>query len=128
MLKIAGELQTGKLNVDLQPCGESTSATLSYLSGSGCKLSMTTKISENIASASTREDEFWLKLAKAQLCINSIFAIKQGADITLYGFPFTGKCEPSNLGTITLSDDISKSYPDAKLRKAVIHNLIKVSL
>ena len=128
MLKIAGELQTSKLNVDLQPCGESTSATLSYLSGSGCKLSMTTKISENITSATTREDEFWLKLAKAQLCINSIFAIKQGANITVFGFPFTGKCEPSKLGTITLSDDISKSYPDAKLRKAVVKNLIKVSL
>lgn len=128
MLKIASELQTSKLIVDLQPCGESTSATLSYLSGSGCKLSMTSKLSENITSATTREDEFWLKLAKAQLCINSIYALKLGANITIFGFPYTDKREPSKLATITLSDDISKSYPDAKLRKAVVQNLIKVSL
>ena len=127
MSKIASDLQSN-LVVVLQPSGESTTAMLNYLSESGCKLSMTTKISENITYATAREDEFWLKLAKAQLCINSIFAIKQGANITVFGFPFTGKCEPSKLGTITLSDDISKSYPDAKLRKAVVQNLIKVSL
>ena len=127
MLKIASNLQTD-VNVDLQPSGELTVATLSYLSESGCRLSMTTKLSENIKAASMRNDRFWLSLAKAQLRVNAVYAVKTGCEVTIHGLPYTDKGEPSKLATLTLSDSVSKSYPDARLRKAIVQNLIKVSL
>ena len=125
MLKIASELQTGSLNVCLQPCGESTAANLSYLSASGCRLTMVVKLSENIKTASTRSADFWLKLAKAQLCINAEYMVKDGSNTIIYGLPYTDKCELSKLATMSLSDDISKLYPDAKLHKAVVKFFIK---
>lgn len=127
MSKIASNLQAN-INVGLQPSGESTIAELSYLSESGCRLSMTSKLSENITIASLRDDDFWLKLAKAQLRNNVIFAIKSGTDVTIYGLPYTDKGEPSELANITLSDRLSKSYPDARLRKLVVQNLMGASL
>ena len=125
MLKIASELQTGSLNVCLQPCGESTAANLSYLSASGCRLTMVVKLSENITIASLRDADFWLKLAKAQLCINAEYMVKDGSNAIIYGLPYTDKCELSKLATMSLSDDISKLYPDAKLHKAVVKFFIK---
>ena len=124
MLKIASELQTD-VKVDLQPCGESTTATLSYVSKSGCRLSMISKLSENITIASLRDADFWLRLAKAQLRNNVVYAVKAGIDVTVYGLPYTDKAEPTKLATMSLSDDISKLYPDAKLHKAVVQNFIK---
>lgn len=127
MSKIASNLQAN-INVDLHPSLESTVATVRYLSESGCRLSMTSKLSENITIASLRDDDFWLKLAKAQLRNNVIFAIKSGTDVTIYGLPYTDKGEPSELANITLSDRLSKSYPDARLRKLVVQNLMRASL
>ena len=127
MPKIASNLQAN-INVDLHPSLESTVATVRYLSESGCRLSMTSKLSENITIASLRDDDFWLKLAKAQLRNNVIFAIKSGTDVTIYGLPYTDKGEPSELANITLSDRLSKSYPDARLRKLVVQNLMRASL
>ena len=124
MLKIASSSQTD-VKVDLQPCGESTTATLSYVSKSGCRLTMVIKLSENIKTASTRSADFWLKLAKAQLRNNVIYAVKAGIDVTVYGMPYTDKGEPTKLATMSLPDDISKLYPDAKLHKAVVQNFIK---
>ena len=128
MLKIASELQTGSLNVCLQPCGESTAANLSYLSASGCRLTMVVKLSENITIASLRDADFWLKLAKAQLCINAEYMVKDGSNTIIYGLPYTDKCELSKLATMSLSDDISKLYPDAKLHKAVVKFFIKAAV
>lgn len=125
MLKIASELQTGSLSVCLQPCGESTAANLSYLSASGCRLTMVIKLSENIKTASTRSADFWLKLAKAQLRVNAEYMVKDISNVIIYGLPYTDKCELSKLATMSLSDDISKLYPDAKLYKAVVQNFIK---
>ena len=127
MSKIASDLQVN-LQVDLQPCGESTVATLNYLSESGCSLTTTTKLSENIKTASLRNDSFWLSLVKAQLRVNAIYATKTGCEVTIHGLPYTDKGEPSKLATLTLSDSVSKSYPDARLRKQVVLNLMKVSL
>lgn len=127
MSKIASNLQAN-INVDLHPSLESTVATVRYLSESGCRLSMTSKLSENITIASLRDDDFWLKLAKAQLRNNVIFAIKSGTDVTIYGLPYTDKGEPSELANITLSDRLSKSYPDARLRKLAVQNLMRASL
>ena len=124
MSRIASELQTGRLSVSLQSCGESTAANLSYLSAIGCRLTMVTKLSENIKTASTRSADFWLKLAKVQLRVNVVYAVKAGIDVTVYGLPYTDKCELSKLATVSLSDDISKLYPDAKLHTAVVQNLI----
>ena len=125
MSKIASELQTGSLSVCLQSCGESTAANLSYLSASGCRLTMVIKLSENIKTASTRSADFWLKLAKAQLCVNAEYMVKDRSNAIIYGLPYTDKCELSKLATMSLSDDISKLYPDAKLHKAVVKNFIK---
>ena len=125
MSKIASELQTGSLSVCLQSCGESTAANLSYLSASGCRLTMVIKLSENIKTASTRSADFWLKLAKAQLCVNAEYMVKDKSNAIIYGLPYTDKCELSKLATMSLSDDISKLYPDAKLHKAVVKNFIK---
>lgn len=125
MLKIASELQTGSLSVCLQPCGESTAANLSYLSASGCRLTMVIKLSENIKTASTRSADFWLKLAKAQLRVNAEYMVKDISNAIIYGLPYTDKCELSKLATMSLSDDISKLYPDAKLHKAIVQNFIK---
>lgn len=127
MSKIASNLQAN-INVDLHPSLESTVATVRYLSESGCRLSMTSKLSENITIASLRDDDFWLKLAKAQLCNNGIFAIKSGTDVAIYGLPYTDKGEPTKLANITLSDRLSKSYPDARLRKLVVQALMRASL
>ena len=127
MSKIASNLQAN-INVDLHPSLESTVATVRYLSESGCRLSMTSKLSENITIASLRDDDFWLKLAKAQLRNNVIFAIKSGMEVTIYGLPYTDKGEPSKLANITLSDRLSKSYPDARLHKLVVQNLMRASL
>lgn len=124
MSKIASSLQTD-VKVDLQPCGESTTATLSYVSKSGCRLSMVVKLSENITIASLRDADFWLRLAKAQLCVNAEYMVKDRSNAIIYGLPYTDKCEPSKLATMSLSDDISKLYPDAKLHKAVVKNFIK---
>ena len=124
MSKIASNLQAN-INVDLHPSLESTVATVRYLSESGCRLSMTSKLSENITIASLRDDDFWLKLAKAQLRNNVIFAIKSGMEVTIYGLPYTDKGEPSKLANITLSDRLSKSYPDARLHKLVVQNLMR---
>lgn len=124
MLKIASNLQTD-VKVDLQPSGESTTAALSYVSKSGCRLSMTSKLSENITIASLRDDDFWLKLAKAQLRNNVIFAIKSGTDVTIYGLPYTDKGEPTKLANITLPEMVSKSYPDAILHRTVSLNLMR---
>ena len=124
MLKIASSLQTD-VKVDLQPCGESTTATLSYVSKSGCRLTMVIKLSENIKTASTRSADFWLKLAKAQLRNNVIYAVKAGIDVTVYGMPYTDKGEPTKLATMSLSDDVSKLYPDAKMHKSICKNFIK---
>ena len=127
MSRIASDLQPN-IKVDLQPNGESTTATLSYLSESGCRLTATTKLSENIKTASLRNGSFWLSLVKAQLRVNAVFAAKTGSEVTIHGLPFTDKGEPSKLATLTLSDSVSKSYPDAKLRKVALMNLMKVSL
>lgn len=127
MSKIASDLQAN-INVVLLPNGESTTATLSYLSESGCRLNATTKLSENIKTASLRNYSFWLSLVKAQLRINAVFAAKTGSVVTIHGLPFTDKGEPSKLATLTLSDSVSKSYPDARLRKVALLNLMKVSL
>ena len=127
MSKIASDLQSN-LVVVLQPNGESTTAVLNYLSESGCRLTATTKLSENIKNASMRNDNFWLSLVKAQLRVNAVYAAKTGCELTIHGLPYTDKGEPSKLATITLSDNVSKSYPDARLRKVAVLNLMKVSL
>ena len=127
MSRIASDLQVN-LQVDLRPNGESTTATLSYLSESGCSLTTTTKLSENIKTASLRNDSFWLSLVKAQLRVNAIYATKTGCEVTIHGLPYTDKGEPSKLATLTLSDSVCKSYPDARLRKVAVLNLMKVSL
>ena len=127
MSKIANNMHTN-VQVGLQPSGEMTTATVSYLSESGCRLTMTTKLSENIKLASSRDNDFWLKLVKAQLRINTIYAVKTGSDVTVYGLPYTDKYEPSKLANITLTDSVSKLYQDARLRKTALLNLIKVSL
>ena len=127
MSKIANDLQVN-LQVVLQSSGESTTALLNYLSESGCRLTATVKLSENIKNASARSNSFWLSLVKAQLRVNTVYAAKTVCEVTIYGLPYTDKCEPSKLATITLSDSVSKSYPDARLRKAVVLNLMKVSL
>ena len=127
MSKIASNLQAN-INVDLHPSLESTVATVRYLSESGCRLSMTSKLSENIKSAASRDADFWLKLVKAQLRINAIYAVKTGMEVTIYGLPYTDKGEPSELANITLSDRLSKTYPDDRLRKLVVQNLMRASL
>ena len=127
MSRIASDLQSN-IKVVLQPSGESTTALLNYLSESGCRLIATTKLSENIKTASLRNDSFWLSLVKAQLRINAVYAAKTGSEVTIHGLPFTDKGEPSKLATLTLSDSVSKSYPDARLRKVALMNLMKVSL
>ena len=127
MSKIVSDLQEN-INVNLHPSGELTIATLSYLSESGCRLSMTTKLSENIKAASMRNVRFWLSLAKAQLRVNAVYAVKTGCEVTIHGLPYTDKGEPSKLATLTLSDSVSKSYPDARLRKVALLNLMKASL
>lgn len=127
MSKIADNLHAN-INVDLHPSGELTIATLSYLSESGCRLGMTTKLSENIKAASMRNVRFWLSLAKAQLRVNAVYAVKTGCEVTIHGLPYTDKGEPSKLATLTLSDSVSKSYPDARLRKVALLNLMKASL
>ena len=127
MSKIVSDLQEN-INVNLHPSGELTIATLSYLSESGCRLSMTTKLSENIKAASMRNVRFWLSLAKSQLRVNAVYAVKTGCEVTIHGLPYTDKGEPSKLATLTLSDSVSKSYPDARLRKVALLNLMKASL
>ena len=127
MSKIASSLQTD-VKVDLQPCGESTTATLSYVSKSGCRLSMISKLSENITVASLRDVDFWLRLAKAQLRNNVIYAVKAGMDVTVYGLPYTDKGEPTKLANIKLSGMLSKTYPDAILRKTTALSIMEVSL
>ena len=127
MSRIVDNLHTN-INVGLQPSGESTVATVIYLSESGCRLSTTSKLSENITIASLRDDKFWLKLAKAQLRNNVIFATKSGTDVTVYGLPYTDKGEPTKLANILLSETLSKAYPDARLRKTVVQNLMRASL
>ena len=127
MSKIASSLQTD-VKVDLQPCGESTTATLSYVSKSGCRLSMVSKLSENITIASLRDADFWLRLAKAQLRNNVIYAVKAGIDVTVYGLPYTDKGEPSKLATITLSGMLSKAYTDAIFRKTMALSIMEASL
>jgi predicted metal-dependent hydrolase len=127
MSKIASSLQTD-VKVDLQPCGESTTVTLSYVSKSGCRLSMISKLSENITVASLRDVDFWLRLAKAQLRNNVIYAVKAGIDVTVYGLPYTDKGEPTKLANITLSEMLSKTYPDAILRKTTALSIMEVSL
>jgi hypothetical protein len=127
MSKIASSLQTD-VKVDLQPCGESTTATLSYVSKSGCRLSMISKLSENITVASLRDVDFWLRLAKAQLRNNVIYAVKAGIDVTVYGLPYTDKGEPTKLANITLSGMLSKVYTDAIFRKTMALSIMEVSL
>ena len=127
MSKIASDLQSN-IDVELHPSGESTVAVLSYLSESGCRLTATVKLSENIKNASVRSNSFWLRLAKAQLRVNTVYAAKTGCEVTIHGLPYTEKGEPSKLATITLSNSVSKSYPDARLRKAAVLNLMKGSL
>ena len=127
MSKIASSLQTD-VKVDLQPCGESTTATLSYVSKSGCRLSMVIKLSENITIASLRDADFWLRLAKAQLRNNVIYAVKAGIDVTVYGLPYTDKGEPTKLANITLSGMLSKAYTDAIFRKTMALSIMEASL
>lgn len=127
MSKIASSLQTD-VKVDLQPCGESTTATLSYVSKSGCRLSMISKLSENITVASLRDVDFWLRLAKAQLRNNVIYAVKAGMDVTVYGLPYTDKGEPTKLANITLSGMLSKVYTDAIFRKTMALSIMEASL
>lgn len=127
MSKIASSLQTD-VKVDLQPCGESTTATLSYVSKSGCRLSMISKLSENITIASLRDADFWLRLAKAQLRNNVIYAVKAGIDVTVYGLPYTDKGEPTKLANITLSGMLSKAYTDAIYRKTMALSIMDASL
>ena len=127
MLKTASNLQTD-VKVDLQPCGESTTAALSYVSKSGCRLSMTSKLTENITIASLRDAEFWLKLAKAQLRTNVTHAVKAGMDVTVYGLPYTDKGDPAKLANITLSEMLSKACPDAILRKTTALSIMEASL
>lgn len=127
MSRIVDNLHTN-INVGLQPSGESTVATVIYLSESGCRLSMTSKLSENIKSAATRDADFWLKLAKAQLRNNVIYAVKEGKGVTIYGLPYTEKGEAAKLANILLSETLSKAYPDARLRKTVVQNLMRASL
>ena len=127
MSKIANDLQVN-LQVVLQPSGESTTALLNYLSESGCRLTATVKLSENIKNASMRNEGFWLSLVKAQLRVNAVYAVKTGCMVTIHGLPYTDKGEPSKLADLTLTDSLSKSIPDARLRKVVIVNLMKVSL
>lgn len=127
MSKIASDLQSN-LVVVLQPSGESTTAMLNYLSESGCRLTATTKLYENIKNAPMRNDNFWLSLVKAQLRVNAVYATKTGCEVAIHGLPYTDKGEPSKLATITLSDNVSKSYPETKLRKVDVLNLMKVSL
>lgn len=127
MSKIASSLQTD-VKVDLQPCGESTTATLSYVSKSGCRLSMISKLSENITIASLRDADFWLRLAKAQLRNNVIYAVKAGIDVTVYGLPYTDKGEPTKLANITLSGMLSKARPDAIFRKTTALSIMEESL
>ena len=127
MSKIANDLQAN-IDVELHPSGESTVAVLSYISESGCRLTATTKLSENIKNASMRNVSFWLSLVKAQLRVNAVYAVKTGCEVTIHGLPYTEKGEPSKLATIALSDSVSKSYPDARLRKVAIVNLMKASL
>lgn len=127
MSKIASSLQTD-VKVDLQPCGESTTATLSYVSKSGCRLSMVSKLSENITIASLRDADFWLRLAKAQLRNNVIYAVKAGIDVTVYGLPYTDKGEPTKLANITLSGMLSKAYTDAIYRKTTALSIMEASL
>ena len=127
MLKIASNLQTD-VKVDLQPSGESTTAALSYVSKSGCRLSMISKLDENINIASLRDADFWLRLAKAQLRNNVIYAVKAGMDVTVYGLPYTDKGEPTKLANIKLPEMLSKTYPDAILRKTTALSIMEVSL
>ena len=127
MSKIASSLQTD-VKVDLQPCGESTTATLSCVSKSGCRLSMISKLSENITIASLRDADFWLRLAKAQLRNNVIYAVKAGIDVTVYGLPYTDKGEPTKLANITLSGMLSKAYTDAIYRKTMALSIMEASL
>jgi hypothetical protein len=127
MSKIASSLQTD-VKVDLQPCGESTTATLSYVSKSGCRLSMISKLSENITVASLRDVDFWLRLAKAQLRNNVIYAVKAGMDVTVYGLPYTDKGEPTKLANIKLSGMLSKVYTDAIFRKTMALSIMEASL
>ena len=127
MSRIVDNLHTN-INVGLQPSGESTVATVIYLSESGCRLSMTSKLSENIKSAASRDADFWLKLAKAQLRINAIYATKSGMDVDIYGLPYTDKGEAAKLANILMSETLSKAYPDARLRKTVVQNLMRASL
>lgn len=127
MSKIASDLQAD-INVVLLPNGDSTTVMLNYLSESGCRLTATVKLSENIKNASVRSNSFWLRLAKAQLRVNTVYAVKTGCEVTIHGLPYTDKYEPSKLATITLSDSVSKSYPDARLRKAAVLSLMKGSL
>ena len=127
MSRIVDNLHTN-INVGLQPSGESTVATVIYLSESGCRLSTTSKLSENIKSAASRDADFWLKLAKAQLRINAIYAVKEGKGVDIYGLPYTEKGEAAKLANILLSETLSKAYPDARLRKTVVQNLMRASL
>lgn len=127
MSKIASSLQTD-VKVDLQPSGESTTAALSYVSKSGCRLSMISKLSENITVASLRDVDFWLRLAKAQLRNNVIYAVKAGMDVTVYGLPYTDKGEPTKLANITLSGMLSKVYTDAIFRKTMALSIMEASL
>ena len=127
MSKIASSLQTD-VKVDLQPSGESTTAALSYVSKSGCRLSMISKLSENITVASLRDVDFWLRLAKAQLRNNVIYAVKAGIDVTVYGLPYTDKGEPTKLANITLSGMLSKVYTDAIFRKTMALSIMEASL
>lgn len=127
MSKIAYNLRSN-INVGLQPSGESTIAELSYLSESGCRLTMTYKLAENIENAASRDAEFWLKLAKAQLRNNVIYAIKSGIGVAIYGLPYTDKGEPTKLANITLSEVLNKTYPNARLRKIASLNIMGASL
>ena len=127
MLKIACNLQTD-VKVDLQPSGELTTAALSYVSKSGCRLSMISKLAENINIASLRGADFWLRLAKAQLRNNVIYAVKAGIDVTVYGLPYADKGEPTKLANIKLSEMLSKAYPDAILRKTTALSIMEASL
>ena len=126
MSKIASSLQTD-VKVDLQPCGESTTAALSYVS-KGCRLSMISKLSENITIASLRDADFWSRLAKAQLRNNVIYVVKAGIDVTVYGLPYTDKGEPTKLANITLSGMLSEAYTDAIYRKTMALSIMEASL
>jgi hypothetical protein len=89
---------------------------------------MISKLSENITVASLRDVDFWLRLAKAQLRNNVIYAVKAGMDVTVYGLPYTDKGEPTKLANIKLSEMLSKTYPDAILRKTTALSIMEASL